>query len=765
MAASAATWIRRIFVTWFILLVGLGAVGVLQGNTAQTTGPQQTFPFQAEVTRLMDIIINSLYQNKDIFLRELISNASDALDKLRFLALTDESLKDDEVPLEIRVQLDKDAKTLTITDKGIGMTKEEMISNLGTVARSGTSKFLQAVSAGKDAVGLIGQFGVGFYSAFLVADMVQVTSKHTNDSQHIWESDAKSEFKVYRDPRGNTLGTHGTMIKLHIKEGAEDYLDQDKLEDILKRYSEFIDFPIFLHKVKTITEEVAGEPEKVTEEKYGHNGEENVKEEREIPTSKIVERKEEEWLQINMNKPIWTRSKSEITEEEYGNFFKALTKSDKSEAFAHSHFKAEGGVEFSALLYVPRRAPEDMYDKYYSKHNDLKLYVRHVLVQNDFDDMLPRYLNFIKGVVESNDLPISVSRETIQKNKVMGVIAKKLTRSALKMIQEIASDESIIEETDQEGEKVMDDETGEVKKSTRYEIFWREFGRSIRLGILEDKKNKKNLIRLLRYTSLQSPKKLISLEQYVDRMPENQKYIYYITGPSQEMVAKSPLLEQLQKRGFDVLFFVDNVDEYMAPTLENYDKKELMSVSKEGLKFGDDDDEEADKALEESFEKTTTWFKDTLGTDRIVKCVVSKRIATSPATIVAPKWAWDANMIRIMQSQTFSDFESQKFYAENRVLEINPYHPIVKEIKRRVESENTEDLDELAMFVYDAALLGSGYSHKNAENMKNFVERINMFVAKTLKVENEQVKEPAPGTKPEKAAPVEEGEDEGKDEL
>jgi heat shock protein beta len=690
--------------------------------------------------------------------------------------LTDESLKNAELPLEVRIQADKTARTLTITDRGVGMTKEDLISNLGTVARSGTSNFLQAVSSGTDAVSLIGQFGVGFYSAFLVADTVTVTSKQANDTQYVWESDAKSSFKVYPDPEGETLGSHGTRITLHLKDNADEYLEEDKLEAVLKHYSEFIEFPIYLHKVKTVTEEVPNDevPETDAEEDDTTADKpaddeveaEDVDDEpvdNPSPT-KTIERTVDEWEQMNAQKPIWTRPKSEVSEEAYAQFYKTLNKEDKEAALAHSHFKAEGGVEFSSLLYIPGTAPADLYDKFYSTSHSLKLYVRRVLVQSEFDELLPRYLNFVQGVVDSDDLPISVSRETIQKSKVLNVIGKKVTRSILKMLEDLAADTTV--------EDVEGDEADDKKAPlTRYEKFWAQFGRSIRLGLMEDKKNSKKLMNLLRYTSVQSPTKVISLEQYVENMPDNQEFIYYITGSSQKDVENSPMLEQLKKRGFDVLYFVDNIDGYVTSALDKFDDKELVSVTKEGLKFGDDDDEESEKALKEEFEKTTKWFIKVLGKDEVNKCIVSKRVASSPAVVVSPKWGWDANMIRIMQAQTFSGFEQQAFMAGNRVLEINPYHPIIIAIKDRLDAVSTdedmeeeestdEELEEMAKFVYDAALLGSGYSHKNNEV---FVARLNTMVAKSLGVEDAPIVEPKP--KAPKPASTEDDDDQAKDEL
>merc|ERR1740130_1891633 len=383
---------------------------------------EEKFEFQAEVSRLMDIIINSLYKKKSIFLREIISNASDALDKLRFLALSDEELlgEGENAELEIRVSYDKEERSLTIRDRGVGMTKQDLIQNLGTVARSGTTQFIEAVAQGQD-LSLIGQFGVGFYSVYLVADRVRVTSKHNDDAQHIWDSTADATFTVAEDPRGDTL-VRGTEIKLYLKEDASEYLDQAKLEELIKRYSEFITFPIYLHKSKTETVEVPIEEEEEDEE----------------PKTRTETKTVWYWDHMNDQPAIWTRSKSEVTDEEYARFFKGLRNGDDTEPLTWIHFRAEGEIEFKSILFIPKAPPTDMYDNYYGKQSQMRLYVRKVLITDEFEDLMPRYLSFIRGVVDSDDLPLNVSRETLQQHKVLRVMGKKLTRKALEMLRKLA---------------------------------------------------------------------------------------------------------------------------------------------------------------------------------------------------------------------------------------------------------------------------------------------------------------------------------------
>jgi len=414
--------------------------------------------FQAEVTRLMEIIINSLYKTRDIFLRELISNGNDALDKLRYLSLTDPQLIKNKKELEIKVQADKESRTLTILDNGIGMTAEELAKNLGTIAHSGTASFLdqfaKATSQGDNPLTLIGQFGVGFYSAFLVADEVIVISTSYKDGkQHIWRSTANGSFSVSEDPRGNTLG-RGTAVILKMKEDAENFLDNNELENTIKRYSEFIQYPIYLYSTKK--EEVEeGKDKEVSDEEISVSDDES--------TTKKVEKEIHYWKRLNKNKPIWSRRASTISEEEYEEFYKQFAH-DTEPPLEYTHFKAEGEVEFDSILFVPKKAPLGMYDQYYNTRSTLKLYVRRVLVADEFEDIIPRYLNFIKGLVDSNDLPLNVNREDLQKNKVMTLIARKLTRKALDMLRDLANEDKSTEEEEEEEDGEKKDKKKKKKK-------------------------------------------------------------------------------------------------------------------------------------------------------------------------------------------------------------------------------------------------------------------------------------------------------------
>merc|ERR1712003_301031 len=425
--------------------------------------------FQAEVSRLMDIIINSLYTDKQVFLRELISNAADALEKARFHSVQDETFLGDTKDLEVKIEHDPDAKTISISDTGIGMSKADLINNLGTVAKSGTTNFLEAMAEGGDA-NLIGQFGVGFYSAFLVADKVSVTSKCNDDPvQHVWESSADASFTVVDDPRGNTLG-RGTRVTLHLKEDAHDYLSEDKLKESVKKYSQFIQFPIYVKVKKEVEAEAEEEDDDDKEDedeeksddveaKDDDEKEDEEEEKKDAPKKKTVY----EWEQVNTQKAIWLRAKEDVTEEEYNEFYKSISK-DYLDPLAYTHFNAEGEIEFKSILFLPKKAPMDMMDNYWTKKSEVKLFVRRVLVADKFEELLPRYLNFVRGVVDSDDLPLNVSREQLQQNKIMKVISKKLVRKILELMKKLAKEEDSGE--DDEDEEKEDGEEKEEKDDT-----------------------------------------------------------------------------------------------------------------------------------------------------------------------------------------------------------------------------------------------------------------------------------------------------------
>ncbi|XP_069829697.1 endoplasmin [Dendropsophus ebraccatus] len=689
----------------------------------------EKFAFQAEVNRMMKLIINSLYKNKEIFLRELISNASDALDKIRLISLTDETALAANEELTIKIKCDKEKNMLHITDTGIGMTKEELVKNLGTIAKSGTSEFLnkltEAQEDGQSTSELIGQFGVGFYSAFLVADRVIVTSKHNNDTQHIWESDS-NEFFVIDDPRGDTLG-RGTTITLVLKEEATDYLELETIKNLVRKYSQFINFPIYVWSSKTETVEEPIDEEEAKEEKEDETDEEAAVEEEDEekkPKTKKVEKTIWDWELMNDIKPIWQRPSKEVEEDEYKAFYKSFSK-ESDEPMAYIHFTAEGEVTFKSILFIPSTAPRGLFDEYGSKKSDfIKLFVRRVFITDDFHDMMPKYLNFVKGVVDSDDLPLNVSRETLQQHKLLKVIRKKLVRKTLDMIKKIAED------------KYNDK-------------FWKEFGTNVKLGVIEDHSNRTRLAKLLRFQSSNHKTELTSLEHYVERMKEKQDKIYFMAGSSRKEVESSPFVERLLKKGYEVIFLIEPVDEYCIQALPEFDGKRFQNVAKEGLKFDESEKaKEAREALEKEYEPLLTWMKEKSLKDQIEKAVLSQRLTQSPCALVASQYGWSGNMERIMKAQAYQtgkDISTSYYSSQKKTLEINPRHPLIKDMLRRVkENEDDQTVADLAVVLLETATLRSGYQLPDTKAYGDRIERmlrLSLNIDLNAKVEEEPEEE------------------------
>ncbi|CAK9858315.1 unnamed protein product [Sphagnum jensenii] len=648
----------------------------------------QKFDFQAEVSRLMDIIINSLYSNKDVFLRELISNASDALDKIRFLSLTDKTVlgEGNDAKLDIHIKLDKVNNILTIRDRGVGMTKEDLIKNLGTIAKSGTSAFLEQVQQGGD-LNLIGQFGVGFYSVYLVADYVEVISKHNDDKQYIWESKADGKFAVIEDTENEPLG-RGTEIRIHLKKDASElYAEETKLRELVKKYSEFIDFPIYLWASKEVDVEA-----------------------------------------------LWLRNAKDVTPEEYDKFYHSFTKDlSADKPMAWTHFNAEGDVEFKAVLFIPPTAAPDLFENYYINKATLKLYVRRVFISDTFDELLPKYLSFLKGIVDSDSLPLNVSREMLQQHASLKTIKKKLVRKALDMIRHIADedpDEKL--EAEESSKAIAALKSHSFLTKGKYAKFWEQFSKVIKLGIIEDAMNHDRLAKLLRFHSSKSGDKLISLDQYIVRMKPGQKQIYYITGQDKKQLEKSPLLENLLKRGYEILFLTDPIDEYLTQNLTEYEGNKFQNASKDDLKIGRKYDQARTKEIKESYKELTKWWKDILAGENVESVKVSNRLANTPAVVVTSKYGWSANMERIMKSQTLSEPAKLGYMGGKRILEINPRHPIIKELREKValDSED-ESAKEAAKLIFETALLESGFV---LEDPKDFATRIYSVIKSNLNV-------------------------------
>eukprot|EP00595_Chromulina_sp_UTEXLB2642_P000366 CAMPEP_0196761252 /NCGR_PEP_ID=MMETSP1095-20130614/413_1 /TAXON_ID=96789 ORGANISM="Chromulina nebulosa, Strain UTEXLB2642" /NCGR_SAMPLE_ID=MMETSP1095 /ASSEMBLY_ACC=CAM_ASM_000446 /LENGTH=778 /DNA_ID=CAMNT_0042110525 /DNA_START=59 /DNA_END=2395 /DNA_ORIENTATION=- len=707
--------------------------GFTADDELKLTENKETFQFQAEVNRLMDIIINSLYKNKEVFLRELISNASDALDKLRFLSLSSPEVLGDNKDLEIKISFNKDLKTLTIRDTGIGMTKSDLLNNLGTVAKSGTTNFAEALSEGAD-LSLIGQFGVGFYSVYLVADKVRVASKNNDDDQYIWESTADSSFVIAKDPRGNTLG-RGTEITIFLKEDAEDFASQQKLEELVQKHSEFITFPIYLYKKSTEVLDPEDEADEGDEEEEESSESDLEVAEEEEEEEKSKEKKHVEswdWSRVNNNVAIWSRDKEEITDEEYKAFYKAISK-EPNDALTWIHFKAEGEVDFKSILFVPDIAGT-LYDEYNTKKAAIRLYVRKVLIQDDFEDLLPRYLNFIRGVVDSDDLPLNVSRETLQQHKVLKVMAKKLVRKVLEMLRKLANNGKDDSEDDEDASESTGLDPSDPDHP--YIKFWNQFSKSIKMGIIEDAANRSKLAKLLRFKSLNSDDKYTSFEEYVKNMKDWQKEIYYIAGESIDVVKKSPFLEVAKRKGVDVFFLTDAIDEYTFQHLSDYDGLKLQSLTKEGLKFNDEDEDTIKKRMKlykENFKPLTKYLKD-LFSDKISKVVVSQRVENSPAVVVTSQYGHTANMERIMKAQTLSSQENVKAMSASKTLEINPRHPIIIELNNLINANvDTQDVKDLAHLILDAALQTSGFTQ---EDTHTYSERVYRIIANNLNIKS-----------------------------
>jgi len=616
--------------------------------------------FQTEVNQLLNLIIHSLYSHKEIFLRELISNASDALDKLRYLTLTKEDFKSLSFEPKISLEFfDGDNPTLTITDSGIGMSKKELEDNLGTIARSGTKNFLSKMSGDskKDAQ-LIGQFGVGFYSSFMVADQVDVASKKAgNKEAWQWSSDGQSGFEITKGVKKD----NGTVITLYLNDEGKEFANRWQIENLVKKYSDHIDFPIFLT---------------YSDIKYDKDGKEKS---RDIKTD-----------QINDAKAFWTRSPNELKKKDYQEFYKSFSH-DTDDPFDWVHYRAEGNLEYTILFFIPNKAAPDIYRADYQ--SGVKLYVDRVFITDDDKELLPTWLRFVKGIIDSSDLPLNVSREILQQNRIMSNIRSNSVKKVLDKLKTIAKDKD------------------------KYAQFYEHYGRLIKEGVYQDFEHKDNLTELLRFNSTKD-EGLVSLKEYVNRMKDDQKSIYYITGRNQISLRNSPLLEMYEKMDIEVLLLDDEIDEIIIPSVPKYDEKELKSINRSGA--ADDFSEEKDKDKEKSLKPVLKKIKNILG-ERVKDVILSNRLSESPSCIVADEHDPTAQMQELMRSMGQTDLPEIK-----PILELNPNHKIIKRLKDKTRQKSFNDI---AFLLYEQALIQEGVK---LDNPAEFTERLNKVIINTL---------------------------------
>jgi len=664
----------------------------------------ETYAFSADINQLLALIINAVYSNKEVFVRELISNASDALNKIRYESLTDTTSLDSDSNLEIKISFDKTNRILTFRDSGIGMTKDELINNLGTIASSGTKKFLESITTNKD-MQLIGQFGVGFYSAYLVADKVVVISKNNNDEQYSWESQGTGTFSVQRDETDYQL-KRGSIMHLYLKEDMSEYLEESTILNLIKKHNQFIEFPIYLETKKTREvpveeEEVVESNEDATVESNEETKVEDVDETKESDDSKpkTVTETYYEFEQVNKDKPLWGRNPKEVSEDEYTEFYKSLT-GDYDSYLDVSHFNVEGQVEFKGLLYIPKRSPIDLFDGQTKRKGMIKLYSRKVFITDDCEDLLPEYMKFVRGVIETEDIPLNISRETLQQNKILKVIGKNVIKKALEMFNRISVDPD------------------------KFRIFYEQYSKSIKLGIHEDSTNRNKLTPLLRYETSKSNGDQISLDDYIDNMKPEQTSIYYINGESVKSIVNSPFLERLRSKDYEVIYMCDPLDEYITQQVREYKDKKLVCVTKENLDLSlDGSEKEEFENAKTEYKKVCDFIKSTLS-DEVEKVVVSNKLSDSPCVLSTSEFGWTANMQRILKAQTFNKPE-MNYMMGRKVLEINPNNSIIQKIKFRLDSEQIDSsLNDLVTLLYEITLQSSGFTLENPSSFSTKVLKL-----------------------------------------
>ena len=735
-----------------ILLLAVGSLAFQTSvDVSEPEAKGSGHSYQAEVSKMLEILIHSLYTNRSIFLREIISNASDALDKVKFLYLnspkTPRNKEGEEPGFDIRLKIDHENRTLTLRDGGVGMTKDELAAHLGSLGASGTKKFVEKLDGNEnktqdDVNSLIGQFGVGFYSVFLVADSIKVVSKSDNsDTQWVWESKGDGKYLLYEDPRGNTLG-RGTELIINLKRDADEYMEEFKLKEIIHRYSQFVHFPIYLWNVKP------KEKPKDKEDKEEDGEDIVIDEEKEEGKEEVVEEDNsapevEEWIweHVNEHEPIWVRDAEKVTEDEYCAFYKSMTH-EYEEPMYHSHFVSQGDdVGFKSVLYIPGRAPHDGHDsKKGAAHDNIRLYVRRIFITDEFKDLLPRYLSFVRGVVDSDDLPLNVSREILQESRILKLIKKKLVRKCIEMFIEMAENERGVKAQKTRNRKAEKNHGEEYS----YSKFWREFGKSIRLGIIEDGSNRQRLARLLRYpsstTEYKTDESSTSLKDYISRMKPRQKDIFYVVGESSAKLSKLPVVEDARNHGIEVLLMDDAIDEYVVASMTQYEGKNLVNLAKEGVQLEEltDYEKQIEAQREKKYSKFVEWFTKIVekATDRkVYKVVLGKRKTEQPLVLSSPSGGITPNLARILKGQTLGDTRMYVKDAE-KIVELNYLHPAIDEIFVRFQ-ENDDDkvATNAALLLYETACHQSAFE---IDEVHNYAARMYAMIAQGLDVEDHQ---------------------------
>jgi molecular chaperone HtpG len=655
----------------------------------------ETYKFQAEIDQLMHLIIHAFYSKKEVFLRELVSNASDALNKFRYEALTSDVNNTDLGALAVHVRADYENSTLTISDNGIGMTKDELVNILGTVAKSGTKEFIAALKADNKDDNLIGQFGVGFYSAYLVADDVEVyTRRFGTDQVYKWKSSANGNFTV---EEVDCPLEHGTNIVLHVRSEDKEFLDEQRLTDIIKTHSNYVEFPINLYVKKTRDVKDENETEADAE---NDTQEGKVEDDNETETETETKTKTEEYYeydQVNASKCIWMTSPKDVTPEEYDQFFKELS-NGHGEYLTYKHFRTEGSQEYSCLVYVPKVAPHDMFADEGEHKSDVKLYARQVFITDHCNELVPKWLRFLRGVVDSNDIQLNVSREMTQNNSMLKNMGKYITKKVLELFTSLAEE-----------------------NEEKYLELYNQYANNFKYGVHDDDKNRDAIVSLLRFYTSNHKETPVSLAQYVSEMKEGQKDIYYISGSRVQELENSPMLDALRHRGFDVFFLVNNIDEYVLQKLPEFKEKKLVSITKEGLKLDDEKEDDTDKEYDGLFK----FMKSSLGT-HVTDVKRSHTLVSVPCAVVSSQYGMSANMERIMKAQTLGQSNPMmQFMMGRKVLEVNVTHPLVQRLyKQFQENDNVDELANVVNMLYETAVLTSGYSLDDTQALANRVHKL-----------------------------------------